>query len=94
MRRFLWWVGFPTAAVFAALIAPWNDAQADELPAKCENGVCTMSEADFKKLREFHKAERKRIEKMFDEMATEYQAWAHLAQKLKSCQAILEERKV
>lgn len=52
-----------------------------------------MSEAEFKQLREYHRAERKRIEKMYAEIAGEYQAWANLGQKLHSCMAILEERK-
>jgi hypothetical protein len=85
--------GFPLAAVCVALFGPMNDARAQKPMAVCKDGKCVVSEADWKRFKEFWK----RVEQFARDMDEKAQAdqkgqWAQ-AQKLESCLAILAERK-
>lgn len=52
MRKALWFL-FPLCAVAIGVVMP---VQSDAKPfAECRDGVCTISEADWKRYQEFHR---------------------------------------
>ena len=92
-KRAIYWL-FACAAIMAVSV-PINEAVSQPLPmVECKGEACTMSKADWEKLREFHKAVREYLARVEKKNESDNQALPSIMQKLQSCMAILEERKV
>ncbi len=86
--------GFALAAILACTVIPWNEAQAQRLPAvECDGDVCTISRADWEKLKEYHAAVRAFADAIQKKAEQDAMGIAALLGRLQSCMAILEERK-
>lgn len=92
-KRAIYWL-FGCAAVMALLV-PVNESLAQPLPlVECKGDVCTLKKEDWERLKEFHKQVREYVARVEKKNESDNQALPHLMQKLQSCMAILEERKV
>ncbi len=91
MRRIHWL--FAIAAILAAMI-PAREVLAQPPPlVECKDGKCSMTEEDWKQLREYHNRVREFIARVDKKNDQDNRAMPELMQKLSSCMAILEERR-
>lgn len=92
MRRLLAFL-FPVAVIAVGMFWPIRESLAQASPmAKCENGVCTMSEADYRQLQSFHKRVREvsaEIDKQTSAMSNHIES---LAAQLARCKSQIEAR--
>lgn len=92
MRRLLAFL-FPACVIAIGMFWPIRDSIAQSPPmAKCENGVCTMSEADYRQLQSFHRRVREvslEIDKQTTAMSNDIE---QLASQLARCRSQIEAR--
>lgn len=84
--------GFPLAAILWALLGPLN-AKAEKPMAVCKDGKCVVSEADWKRFKEFWKSVEKYANDLQEKAQKDAMRDAETVGKLAGCMAMLEERK-